>query len=124
MAAEEYVNMISNPAMLGSPTLKTQHLTGASRYQRVSDTEIIGHHQLRVAHQIYEDNTLSKVVVKGHAHSYNKHWYKKIDGQWKFAGLAPELRWSEYDFDKIVAEGRNHAQKTQRLPNAEFKRTI
>ena len=40
------------------------------------------------------------------AHSTNKHWYKKVDGVWKFAGLAPDIRWFEYDFDKVFEEGR------------------
>jgi hypothetical protein len=44
--------------------------------------------------------------VKGHAHSTNQHWYKKVDGEWKFAGLNPEIRWSEFDFDKVFEEGR------------------
>ena len=44
--------------------------------------------------------------MKGHAHSTNQHWYKKVDGEWKFAGLNPDIRWGEYDFDKIFAAGR------------------
>ena len=76
-------------------------------HHRVSDTEIIGYHQLRVPHQKYTDETMSKVAVKGHAHSTNIHWYKKIDGVWKFAGLNPDIRWAEYDFDKVFEQGRN-----------------
>jgi hypothetical protein len=44
--------------------------------------------------------------MKGHAHSHNTHWYKKIEGEWKFAGLNPNIRWGEYDFDGIFAKGR------------------
>jgi len=50
---------------------------------------------------------MAEVVVKGHAHSFNTHWYKKVEGVWKFAGLNPEIRWSEYDFDKVFAAGRD-----------------
>ena len=25
---------------------------------------------------------------------------------WKFAGLAPEIKWSEFDFEKVFASGR------------------
>ena len=57
-------------------------------------------------HQKYTDETMSEVAVKGHAHSTNQHWYKKVDGEWKFAGLNPEIRWSEFDFDKVFEEGR------------------
>ena len=53
----------------------------------------------------------SDKVVKGHAHSTNTHWYKKIDGVWKFAGLSPDIRWFEYDFDKVFESGRHELEK-------------
>ena len=67
---------------------------------------MIGFHQLRVPHQRYTDETMTKVAVKGHAHGTNQHWYKKVDGKWKFAGLAVEIKWGEFDFDKIFESGR------------------
>ena len=99
--------MIQDPKVLGNPLLKTQHFCGASRYEKVSDTEIIGWHQLYVPHQRYKDASRKEIAVMGHAHSTNQHWYKKIDGVWKFAGLNPDIRWTEYDFDKIFEDGRN-----------------
>ncbi|KAI5198808.1 scytalone dehydratase [Aureobasidium subglaciale] len=107
MPADEFVKMASDPNVLGDPLLKTQHFIGGTRWERVSDTEIIGWHQLRVPHQKYTDESRSTVAVKGHAHSTNKHWYKKVDGEWKFAGLSPDIRWFEYDFDKVFAGGRD-----------------
>lgn len=106
MPAEEYVKMASDPLVLGDPRLMTQHFCGASKWEYVSDDEIIGWHQLRVPHQKYTDETRSAILVKGHAHSTNQHWYKKIDGKWYFAGLNPNIRWGEYDFDKVFEEGR------------------
>ncbi|KAH7412642.1 scytalone dehydratase [Cadophora sp. MPI-SDFR-AT-0126] len=106
MPSDEFVVMASNPAVLGNPLLKTQHFIGGTKWEKVSDDEIIGWHQLRVPHQKYKDATMKEVAVKGHAHSTNQHWYKKVDGVWKFAGLAPNIRWSEYDFDKVFEEGR------------------
>lgn len=103
--AEDFVAMASDPNVLGDKTLRTQHFCGASKWERVSDTEIVGHHQLRVPHQRYSDETCSQVILKGHAHSYNKHWYRKVDGVWKFAGLCPDIRWFEYDFDKVFTSG-------------------
>jgi scytalone dehydratase len=85
----------------------TQHFIGASRWEKVSDDEVIGYHQLRVPHQRYTDATRAKVAIKGHAHSHNTHWYKKVNGVWKFAGLNPDIRWGEYDFDNVFASGRN-----------------
>ncbi|KAI1384748.1 Scytalone dehydratase [Hypoxylon trugodes] len=106
MPADEYITMISSPTVLGDPLLRTQHFVGATKWQKVSDTEVKATHQLRVPHQRYTDATLQKVAMKGHAHGSNTHWYRKVDGVWKFAGLAPEIRWSEYDFDKVFAGGR------------------
>lgn len=107
MPADEFIKMASDPNVLGDPLLKTQHFIGGTRWEKVSDTEIIGWHQLRVPHQKYTDESRAKVAVKGHAHSTNKHWYKKINGEWKFAGLSPDIRWFEYDFDKVFASGRD-----------------
>jgi scytalone dehydratase len=106
MPASEFVTMASDPKVLGNPLLKTQHFIGGTKWEKVSEDEIIGWHQLRVPHQKYTDETMSEVAVKGHAHSTNQHWYKKVDGEWKFAGLNPEIRWSEFDFDKVFEEGR------------------
>lgn len=106
MPADEYIAMVSSPLVLGDKTLMTQHFCGASKFEKVSDDEIIGWHQLRVPHQRYKDETRSEVIMKGHAHSTNQHWYKKVDGEWKFAGLNPNIRWGEYDFDKIFEAGR------------------
>jgi scytalone dehydratase len=124
MPADDFVAMASDPKVLGDKTLMTQHFQGASKWEKVSDNEIIGYHQLRVPHQKYTDETRKTVAVKGttletprqmsmanywtgHAHSSNTHWYKKDkDGVWKFAGLCPDIRWFEYDFDKVFASGR------------------
>ena len=106
MPADEFVILASDPKVLGNPLLKTQHFVGSTKWEKVSDDEIIGWHQLRVPHQKYKDGTMKEVVVKGHAHSTNQHWYKKVEGVWKFAGLSPNIRWFEYNFDKVFEEGR------------------
>lgn len=107
LPADEYVAMASDPHVLGDPLLKTQHFIGSSKWEKVSDTEAIGWHQLRVPHQKYTDETKTAVAVKGHAHGTNQHWYKKVDGKWKFAGLAVEIKWGEFDLDKVFASGRD-----------------
>ena len=106
MPSSEYLAMISSPTVLGNPLLKTQHFIGGTRWEKVSDTEVIGYHQLRVPHQRFTDESMKEVAVKGHAHSANQHWYKKVDGVWKFAGLKPDIRWYEYDFEKVFESGR------------------
>ena len=111
MSADDFITMIKSPNVLGDPLLKTQHFIGGTRWEKVSEQEIVGHHQLRVPHQRYTDATMTTVKTKGHAHSTNKHWYKKVDGVWKFAGLTPDIRWGEYDFDRIFEDGREGFSK-------------
>lgn len=102
MPADELVQMASSPHFLGNQRIKTQHLVGgAAKWTKTSDTEIVGYHQMRVAHQKYEDDELTRVAYKGHAHGMATVWYRKVDGVWKFAGIEPGIRWSEFDYDKI-----------------------
>ncbi|RFU35772.1 hypothetical protein B7463_g567, partial [Scytalidium lignicola] len=101
MPAEEVVAMMSAPEFLGDPLVRTQHLMGASKYERISDTEILGYHQIRAAHQRYTGPDHSEVADKGHGHAVVKHWYKKIEGVWKLSGIAPNIYWNEHNFDLI-----------------------
>ncbi|KAF7117488.1 hypothetical protein CNMCM5793_006470 [Aspergillus hiratsukae] len=101
MSAEDYMAMVTDIDFLGDPTIKTQHLLGESWWERISDTEVIGHHQLRAAHQVYTDSSLQTVKLKGHGHATNEHYYRKVDGVWKFAGLKPTVRWNEYQFEDV-----------------------
>jgi len=119
LPAEEYVAMASDKNVLGDPLLMTQHFIGGSRWEKVSDDEVIGYHQLRVPHQRYTDATRTKVAIKGHAHSHNTHWYKKVNGVWKFAGLNPDIRWGEYDFDNVFASGRDKFEEPAAVEAAE-----
>ena len=114
LPADEYVALASDPHVLGNPLLMTQHFVGSSKWEKVSDTEVVGWHQLRVPHQKYTDETRTTVAVKGHAHSTNQHWYKKVDGKWKFAGLAVYMKWGEYDLDKVFASGRDTFGESQK----------
>lgn len=114
MPAEDYVKMASDPHVLGDPLLKTQHFIGASKWEKISDTEVMGFHQLRVPHQRYIDTTMREVAVKGHAHGSNQHWYRKVDGIWKFAGLAVEIRWGEFEFDQVFASGEKEFGESEK----------
>ena len=105
MPAESFVSMALDAKVLGNPRLKTQHLVGAAKWVKTGEAEITGYHQMRVAHQRYSDDQLTKVAVKGHAHGKGTVWYRKVGGVWKFAGIEPDIRWSEYDHDKIFEEG-------------------
>ncbi|CZT15481.1 related to scytalone dehydratase [Ramularia collo-cygni] len=101
MPAKDFLGMASDGHFLGNARIKTQHLVGATKWTRISDTEITGLHQMRVAHQKYKDDALTEVLHKGHAHGKSTIQYRKVDGVWKFAGLTPDIRWHEYNVDKI-----------------------
>lgn len=101
MSAEDYMQMVTDRGFLGDPTIKTQHLLGGNWWEKVSDTFVIGHHQLRAAHQVYTDASLDTVKLKGHSHATNEHYYRKVDGVWKFAGLKPTVRFNEDRFDDV-----------------------
>ena len=106
MPADEFVQMAYDPKVLGDSRLKTQHFVGASKWIRTSETEITGYHQMRVAHQKYADDTMTEVTAASHAHGKGTMWYRKVDGEWKFAGIEPDIRWSIYSHDKIFEEGK------------------
>lgn len=101
MPAEEYLKMVTDEDFLGDPTIKTQHLLGATWWEKISESEVIGHHQLRAAHQVYMGPDLQTVKLRGHSHATNEHYYCKVDGVWKFAGLKPNVRWNEHQFEEV-----------------------
>ncbi|KAL4761843.1 uncharacterized protein BDW70DRAFT_167815 [Aspergillus foveolatus] len=101
MPAEEFVAMASHPHFLGNPLLKTQHFVGTTKWEKVDDSKIFGHHQMRVAHQKHLDAQMKEVVAKGHGHGSATVTYRKINGEWKFAGIEPNIRWTEFGGEGI-----------------------
>lgn len=105
LPAEELVAIASAPNFLGNKRIKTQHFVGAAtKWVRKSDTEVTGHHQMRVAHQKYKDDELKEVLAQGHYHGGATMHYRKIDGEWKFAGVEPVFGWAEFDPDQIFRD--------------------
>lgn len=103
MPAEEFVGMASNSHFLGNPLLKTQHFIGMGTYKKLADDEIEGEFQMRVAHQLYKDDSLTDVAAKGHDHGTATLWFKRVEGVWQFAGLKPNRRWYEFNMELIFA---------------------
>lgn len=90
MPAAQFIAMMSSPKLLGGPLVRTQHLMGASKYELVSEPEIIGQYHIHAARQrSYADGVTGE--NKGHGHSFVKHWYWKVDGAWKLTGLCPRV---------------------------------
>jgi scytalone dehydratase len=104
MAADDFVALASSAEFLGNARIKTQHLIGASKWVQTGEDTVTGYHQMRVAHQKYGDDALTEVLVKGHAHGKATIQYRRVEGEWKFAGLEPDIRWKEHDVDKIFHE--------------------
>lgn len=104
LPAEQFLGMVSSPQFLGNQRIKTQHFIGATKWSQTSADEITAQHQMRVAHQKYKDDELKEVLRQGHALGKATIQYRKIDGVWKFAGLEPDIRWTEYENDKIFQE--------------------
>ena len=101
MPANDFVDIMSHVGFVGDPLVHTQHHIGASKWRKIADDYVIGHHQLRAAHQRYTSLDLKVVENKGHGHALVQHHYRKVHGEWKLAGLRPTVRWNEYEFDKI-----------------------
>ncbi|KAK5991672.1 Scytalone dehydratase PfmaJ [Cladobotryum mycophilum] len=97
LSPDEYVAILSDMKLLGDKRLKTQHLLGGAKWERLGDDAVQVWHQMRVAHQRYVDEDMLVVANKGHGHGLARHSYRKIDGTWKLEGVAPKLEWSEYD---------------------------
>ena len=95
------MNRVSSSALLGNPLLVTQHLLGAAKWTVRSETEIVSVHQVRAAHQRFEDAGRKAVAAKGHGHAIIEHQYSLIEGQWKLSGLCPTASWHEHDFERI-----------------------
>ncbi|KAK3681345.1 Scytalone dehydratase [Podospora appendiculata] len=104
MPAAQFVAIASDSKFLGNARIKTQHLIGAGRWVQNADGDITGYHQMRVAHQKYKDDGLTEVLYQGHAHGKATVQYRRVEGEWKFAGLEPDIRWSEHDYDKIFQQ--------------------
>ncbi|PZD23189.1 scytalone dehydratase, partial [Pyrenophora tritici-repentis] len=103
LPAPEFIALASSPHFLGNALIKTQHFMGQTRWILHSDEEIRGHHQMRVAHQRFKDDEMNEVACVGHAHGAAIVHYKKVEGVWKFAGLEPDIRWSEGEYARIFA---------------------
>lgn len=106
MPAQEFIAMMSRTDELGNPLIATQHLLGGSSWERISECNISGTHQLRAAHIRYEadesGNRSEKAISAVHGHATIKHFYRKgADGAWKLAGLEPSVLFNEGDFSVV-----------------------
>ena len=110
MSAANFVAMMSASNQLGNPLITTQHLIGASSWQRVSSKKISGSHQLRAAHVRYATdmagNRSVDVLVTANSHAIVKHLYSQDEfGVWKLAGIQPCVLFNEGNLSAIFDIG-------------------
>lgn len=98
---DEYAEVIK--AVIGDKRVKTQHLLGDGKIERLDDGTVHIWHQIRVGHQRYAKEDLAEVINKGHGYGVTQHWYRKIDGAWKIEGVEPKVEWFEYDLFGTLA---------------------
>lgn len=104
MPASDFVALASSPGFLGNKRIQTQHFVGAIKWEQTSGDAITASHQMRVAHQKFKDDELKEVAFRGHAYGWAFTRYSNVDGVWKLAGVGPDLRWTEHNYDKIFQE--------------------
>ncbi|KAF0318775.1 conidial pigment biosynthesis scytalone dehydratase arp1 [Colletotrichum asianum] len=89
MAAEDFVAVISGPEMFGDASLGTQHLIGASKWERIDEDKVIGHHQMRSTSVRLTGANSGEEKVEADRRVVVMQSYVKADGKWKLAGLKP-----------------------------------
>lgn len=109
MPRSQFVGMMRDELFLGDPLIASQHLIGATKWERVSDDEVVSRHQSRAAHMRYADEKRRDVAVKGHGHGVVTTFFKRIDGEWRWAGIKTLVIFNEYDFENVFrgAAGKN-----------------
>lgn len=100
LPADDFITMMKNPLFLGDPNIDSQHMLGLSKWEKLSDTEITSYHQSRAAHMRWHDGRKA-VAAKGHGHGLVTTFYRKIDDEWKWAGIETRVRWNEHEFEEV-----------------------
>ncbi|KAE8152727.1 Scytalone dehydratase [Aspergillus avenaceus] len=100
LPADRFVEMMKDPLFLGDSNIDSQHMLGLTKWEKKSDDEIVSHSQSRAAHVRWEEGR-KEVAAKGHGHGVVTTTYRKVDGEWKWAGIKTLVRWNEYEFEKV-----------------------
>lgn len=89
MAAEDFVAAIGGLEMFGDASLGTQHLIGASKWERIDENKVIGHHRMRSTSVRLTGADCGEEKVEADRRVVVMQSYVKADGKWKLAGLKP-----------------------------------
>ena len=102
MPRDDFINTMRRHGLVGDPHIRTQHHIGASKWEKQSDDYVIGYHQLRAAHQRYSAADMRTIESEGNGHSLIKMFYRRLQGEWKIAGMRPTVRLTDFKKARIV----------------------
>jgi scytalone dehydratase len=100
MPAAAFVEMMKNPLFLGDKNIDSQHMLGLSKWEKTSDAEIVCQYQSRAAHMRWDEGR-KMLAAKGHGHGLVTMFFKRIDGEWKWAGIATKVDFNEHQFEWV-----------------------
>ncbi|KAF2132460.1 NTF2-like protein [Dothidotthia symphoricarpi CBS 119687] len=100
MPAASFVEMMRDPLFLGDKHIDSQHMLALSKWEKISNTEIVSQHQSRAAHMRWNEGR-ETIAAKGHGHGLVKMFYKKINGEWRWGGIATKVDFNEHEFENV-----------------------
>ncbi|KAB8265390.1 conidial pigment biosynthesis scytalone dehydratase Arp1 [Aspergillus pseudonomiae] len=94
-----YVRQVSSPRQLGNPDIQTQHMIGACKWTRESESHARVAFQILAAHRREPQAGDAAILATGHG--VNTMDFAQIDGEWKIAALKVGVLWVEGDINDI-----------------------
>jgi scytalone dehydratase len=101
MPASSFVKMSSNPNRLGG-IVDCIHHVGASKYDRTGPDTVTGYHQVRTEYKRWKTMEKKEVEATGQGLTIMLHYYQRVNGEWKLAGVKPLTRSNEFNFERIM----------------------
>jgi scytalone dehydratase len=100
MPKADFLKRATNPTNLGG-LIDCSHIIGSSQYEKLSDNEALGHHQIYVRYVRWTDDEKKTVEVASEGLIIMTHSYEKFDGGWKLVGTCPQPRLGDLNAGKI-----------------------
>jgi scytalone dehydratase len=105
LTADQFLELSKNKNRLGG-LVDCIHHVGASKFERTGPDTVTGHHQVFVKYKRYRSMVKKEdeVEATGEGLTMMLHYYQKVDGNWKLAGVKPQVRMSQFNFPEIFKE--------------------
>jgi scytalone dehydratase len=116
LTADQFVKLSNNENRLGGIVDCTHHV-GASKFERIGPDTVTGHHQVFFEYKRYKnmEKKNDEVEATGEGLTIMLHYYQKVDGKWKLAGVKPRVRMSQFNFPEILKEPQQKDTKKSKL---------